>query len=152
MDKIIEKYKLYIGFFLIFAIILGGVVLLWQKDILNDLSQKLKSTEQVELENYQKENQDLRKEITKLEGKISQIESEKEVLGAQTDASGEKININTADAVELDKLPGVGPARAQSIIDYRQKTGGFKTIEEIQNIKGIGPATFAKMANMIIVE
>lgn len=62
------------------------------------------------------------------------------------------ININTASAGELEKLPGVGPARAADIIQYRQANGGFKTPEEIMNIRGIGEKTFEKMKGMITVK
>lgn len=60
-----------------------------------------------------------------------------------------KININTASAAELDKLSGIGPTYAQRIIDYRNAQGGFKSITEIQNIKGIGPVTFEKIKDQI---
>ena len=61
------------------------------------------------------------------------------------------ININTASATELDALPGIGTVYAQRIIDYRNQHGGFKTIEEIKNVKGIGDVTFGKLKDKITV-
>lgn len=62
-----------------------------------------------------------------------------------------KVNINTASLEELDSLPGIGPVYAQRIIDYRQSNGGFKSIEEIQNVKGIGSKTFEKLKDRITI-
>lgn len=59
------------------------------------------------------------------------------------------VNINTADADELDTLPGIGPAMAQRIIDYRQLNGGFKSIDEIQNVRGIGAKKFENIKSRI---
>jgi competence protein ComEA len=73
-----------------------------------------------------------------------------------TDFSGEEpnpdlININTAGLEELDTLPGIGPATAQSIIDYRDQYGPFQQIEDIMNVSGIGPATFDQIKDLITV-
>ncbi|MBN2542799.1 helix-hairpin-helix domain-containing protein, partial [bacterium] len=63
-----------------------------------------------------------------------------------------KININTASAEELDFLPRIGPSTAAKIIEYREEHGGFKTISDIQKVKGIGPSTFEQMKDNITVK
>ena len=62
-----------------------------------------------------------------------------------------KINLNTASKEELTKLSGIGEAKAQDIIDYRNTNGSFKTIEEIKSISGTGDAFFAKIKDTISV-
>ena len=59
------------------------------------------------------------------------------------------ININTATESELDELPGVGPATAKKIVEYRQNNGRFETPEDIKKVRGIGDGKFAKMKDMI---
>lgn len=63
-----------------------------------------------------------------------------------------KININTSNSEELQQIPGVGPAKANAIIEYRSKDGLFKKIEDIKNISGIGEKTFEKLKNYITIE
>ncbi|MGB9795714.1 ComEA family DNA-binding protein [Fervidobacterium gondwanense] len=63
-----------------------------------------------------------------------------------------KIDINTAGIEELQKLPGIGPTKAQEIINYRTKNGPFRSIDEIMNVKGIGKKTFEKMKDMITIK
>ena len=55
------------------------------------------------------------------------------------------ININTATNDELVSLPGIGPAKAQAILDYRKAHGPFKTVEELKDVKGIGAKRFEKL-------
>lgn len=62
-----------------------------------------------------------------------------------------KININTATVDELDALPGIGPALAQRIVDYRTQNGDFKTIEDIKKVRGIGDALFNQIKDLITV-
>lgn len=59
------------------------------------------------------------------------------------------VNINTADEKELDKLPGVGPAMAKRIVEYRTENGAFQAPEEIKRVKGIGDAKYEKMKDKI---
>ena len=65
--------------------------------------------------------------------------------------SGDKININTADAEKLTTLKGIGPATAQKIIDYREQNGAFKSIDEIKNVRGIGQKKFDAIKDKITV-
>lgn len=67
-----------------------------------------------------------------------------------TDKISAKININTADAEELDRLKGIGEKTAEAIIEYREETP-FKSIEDIMNVKGIGEKKFEEIKNDICV-
>jgi competence protein ComEA len=62
------------------------------------------------------------------------------------------VNLNSATAAELQALPNIGPATAARIIEYRQKSGGFKKVEDLMNIKGIGEKSFLKLQPLVIVE
>lgn len=63
-----------------------------------------------------------------------------------------KIDINTAGVEQLTNIAGIGPALAQRIVDYREKNGGFSTVEEIINVRGIGEKTFEKIKKDITVD
>ncbi|MDA8404746.1 MAG: helix-hairpin-helix domain-containing protein [Desulfobacteraceae bacterium] len=68
------------------------------------------------------------------------------------DAGGvEKININTASAVELTHLKGVGPKLAERIVAYRKANGPFKTVEDLDMVKGVGPKILKANAAMLTV-
>lgn len=75
-----------------------------------------------------------------------------EKRGSLDGSGGSQLNINTASLEELDSLPGIGPAIGQRIIDYRNNVGGFKSVEEITQVSGIGEATLAKFKDQITVE
>lgn len=62
-----------------------------------------------------------------------------------------KININTASKSELCELTSIGESTAQEIIDYRELNGGFRTLEELKNVKGIGEKTYLKIAPYITI-
>jgi competence protein ComEA len=66
-------------------------------------------------------------------------------------AAGALVNINTATAAELETLPRIGPTMAQRILEYREANGPFGANEELQNVSGIGPATFDTLKDMITV-
>lgn len=60
-------------------------------------------------------------------------------------AQGQVVAINSASQAELETLPGIGPVKARAIMDYRSAHGGFKSVEELVEVKGIGPKTMDKL-------
>ena len=62
------------------------------------------------------------------------------------------INVNTADAELLSELPGIGPARAEAIIEERETNGAFESVEELERVNGIGPATIDRMQDQVTLE
>ncbi len=78
-----------------------------------------------------------------------QHEEETSAARAQTVT---RINLNRATCAELEVLPGVGPALSRRIVDYREAKGPFKRIEDIMQVRGIGPQTFEQMKDHLTVE
>lgn len=66
--------------------------------------------------------------------------------------AGDLVNLNTADATELTRLPGVGAVTAQRIISFRETHGAFKAIEDLKKVRGIGDKKFARLQDLITVE
>jgi len=83
--------------------------------------------------------------------KINQFNQNSSFTSYSSGGSSGKININTADASELQKLTGIGPGKAKSIIDYRNKNGPFKNVDDLLNVSGIGEKTLEKIRDEIVV-
>ncbi len=66
-------------------------------------------------------------------------------------ASAGPVNLNTATAAQLEALPGIGARTAALIVEYRQKNGGFKKIEDLMNVRGIGEKSFLRLKPLITV-
>ncbi|MBR2216577.1 MAG: ComEA family DNA-binding protein [Selenomonadaceae bacterium] len=66
-----------------------------------------------------------------------------------TNGAASKVSINTADAKTLETLPGIGPAMAKRIMDFRAEEGAFTALEDLKKIRGIGEAKFAKLKDLI---
>ena len=84
--------------------------------------------------------------------KFFDTKTESSVSGDTGTSAALTVNINTADAEELQRLPGIGPVKAQAIIDYRNAYGGFVSKEEITEVRGIGEATYDKIKDYITTE
>jgi comEA protein len=61
------------------------------------------------------------------------------------------VNINTATAADFENLPGIGARTAARIIEYRQKNGPFKKIEELMNVRGVGEKSFLKLKPQLTI-
>lgn len=75
-----------------------------------------------------------------------------EETATEPEGMASRVNLNTADAAALESLPGIGPALAQRIIDYRTANGPFQTTAEIQDVRGIGAGIYEKIKDSITVE
>lgn len=165
--KLIESYRWPIGLGLLVLILFLGGYLLWRENY-------WKIGEKAKTANYETAINELEDRVAELEkAKVSIVANNQPanqpvnqsasdtgaVAGASTTSNAPtavqpisgKININTATTTELDTLPGIGPVYAGRIIDYRNQNGGFKSIEEIKNIKGIGDKTFEKFRDRITI-
>lgn len=74
------------------------------------------------------------------------------ILGNQNSSNESKINLNEASEEEFESLPGIGPAKAATFVQYREENGPFTKIEDIKNISGIGDKTFEKLKEHIFVQ
>lgn len=88
----------------------------------------------------------------------SEKRSKSQILAAPAEQSGVssaadevRVNINTADSVTLQTIPGIGPSKAERIIEYRNTQGRFQSIDDIKNISGIGDKTFESIKKYITV-
>lgn len=161
-----ENLKIYAALFLLVAIFAGSFVVMWQIREKNRPAHQASGSD--ELQNQVSElnkkidelNQSIKdaKEQVQVETSVTVSKTTQQVAGASTQkdsGSGQTVsglvNLNTATASQLDTLDGIGATYAQRIIDYREANGGFKSIDEIKNVKGIGDKTFEKIKDQITV-
>ncbi|MDX6153350.1 helix-hairpin-helix domain-containing protein [Marinococcus sp. PL1-022] len=78
-------------------------------------------------------------------------EGEEAITGPVEESSGEGalVNVNEAEQVDLETVPGIGPAKATAILSYRKENGSFETIEELSNVSGIGEKTVEQLRDYI---
>nr|WP_136251664.1 ComEA family DNA-binding protein [Ningiella ruwaisensis] len=82
---------------------------------------------------------------------VAQSNGQESVKAQSVAAIQAIVNINEADAETLSSLPGVGPKKAEAIISYRELNGNFQTVEELQNVKGIGKRMVEKLIDKVSV-
>ncbi|MBM2820362.1 MAG: competence protein ComEA, competence protein ComEA [Candidatus Berkelbacteria bacterium] len=137
MDIFFKKYQWYIVSGLMVIILAGFGLIWWEKSHRTKLN-----TENQTIAELRQQNELLRQQLSDQAPKI---------VAGESANIGDKININTATVEELDSLPNIGPARSADIIAYREQNAGFKTIEEIKNIKGIGDKSFESLKDLITI-
>ena len=80
------------------------------------------------------------------------VEAPSKASSPAEQSSQEKVNINKATVAELEKLPGIGPKTAELVIQEREKSGGFKSPEDMMKVNGIGEKKFEKIKDKITIE
>lgn len=159
--KSVEKYKYALLAAVAVVVLVGSFVLFYQiqkQQASNSVSSSSEDlTKQIadlnsKIDSLNKDVQDAKNQSPTVETKSYSTTSSSSgsVAGSSAQRSG-KININSASSAQLDTLSGIGPAYAQRIIDYRNANGGFKSIEEILNVKGIGQKTLDKFKDSITI-
>lgn len=91
-------------------------------------------------------------EAFKAQGMTSEEGAARQESATPKEESAGKVNLNTATLEGLQEIPGIGEVRAQAILEYRQQAGGFKSVEEIQEVPGIKGKTYEKIADYICVD
>lgn len=123
----------------------GGMTKNAQTDYLN-LADKVYDGQKIQVMTKKefKQQNNVSSESTKAEENVS------DNSGGEASQEG-KVNINSATALQLTSLPGIGTVKAEAIVAYREENGSFSSIEDIKNVSGIGDATFTNIESMITV-
>lgn len=84
-------------------------------------------------------------------GAVSAVPNSAHTQARSSEAPSGKLNINTASAEQLESLPGVGPVTARAIIEYRRQNGGFRSVDELIEVRGIGPKRLEQIRPYVFV-
>lgn len=138
-------YKLVSGSRVIDAINISGGLLKNSNTGYINLSKILKDSDIVKIYTNEEVDKMSKEEIKDID---SENKIEDEIIKEEENIL---VNINTATIFELDKLDGIGEAKAKAIVEYRNQNGEFKSIEDIKNVSGISESLFEKIKNFITV-
>jgi competence protein ComEA len=168
MSSHLEKYWLIIIAFLLVSLIAGGIVLAVKQNSHKPVEISLSQTAPLQYEGeiyiggavanpglYHLRQDDTIESLVQTAGLIPDADtSQIKIYVPKTGelSQPQRIDLNRAEVWLLDALPGIGPGRAQAIIDYRSQNGPFHRVEDLLNVEGIGESTLDRMRDFITVE
>jgi competence protein ComEA len=168
MSSHLDKYWLFIIAFLLVSLVSGGIVLAAKQSSHKPVEISLSQTAPVQYKGeiyidgavanpgfYPLREDDTIEALIQAAGLIPDADAGKiKIYVPKTVESSrpQRIDLNRAGVWLLDALPGIGPGRAQAIIDYRSQNGPFHRVEDLLNVEGIGESTLDKMRDFITVE
>jgi competence protein ComEA len=168
MSSHLDKYWLFIIAFLLVSLVSGGIVLAVKQSSHKPVEISLSQTAPVQYKGeiyidgavanpgfYPLREDDTIEALIQAAGLIPDADAGKiKIYVPKTVESSrpQRIDLNRAGVWLLDALPGIGPGRAQAIIDYRSQNGPFHRVEDLLNVEGIGESTLDKMRDFITVE
>ncbi|RMF61874.1 MAG: helix-hairpin-helix domain-containing protein [Calditrichaeota bacterium] len=129
--------------FLVFSLLVGGAVDFYKRFVAGPVDPPGSKTA---VEAFQKRARLLQHRVHKDSARVS--DSEATARKSRRSSGGENlfpVNVNRAEEQELERLPRVGPVLARRILDYRKRNGGFRKLEDLKRVKGIGEATFERI-------
>lgn len=147
VENIVEQTEEKIKVHIYGAVENPGLYELMLGDRLEDLLNLARPLPEAEIDKFLNRAKILQDEDSIMVPRKGELPEEGLSLSVLQEKDG-KININTATLEELNTLPGIGPVKAQAIIDYREKNG-FNTVEDLLKVKGIGKATLEKVQDKI---
>jgi competence protein ComEA len=168
MSNQLEKYWLIIVGLLMVSLIVGGILLIIKRGNHKPVEISLSQTAPFQYDGdiyiggavanpglYPFREDDTLKTLIQTAGLIQDADTDRiEIYIPKTGelTQPQKIDLNRAETWLLDTLPGIGPGRAEAIVNYRNQNGPFHKIEDLLNVEGIGESTLDKMRDFITVE
>ena len=168
MSSHLEKYWLIIVAFLLVSLIAGGIILTIKQSSHKPVEISLSQVAPLQYDGdiyiggavanpglYPLRQGDTIESLIQTAGLIPDADTSKiEIYVPKTGelSKPQRIDLNRAETWLLDALPGIGSGRAQAIVDYRNKNGPFRRIEDLLNVEGIGESTLDRMRDFITVE
>ena len=168
MSNHLEKYWLIIVAFLLVSLIAGGIILAIRQSSHKPVEITLSQAAQLQYDGdiyiggavvnpglYPLRQGDTVESLVQTAVLIQDADTDRiEIHVPRTGelSQPQKIDLNRAETWLLEMLPGIGPGRAQAIVDYRNQNGPFRTVEDLLNVKGIGETTLDKMRDFITVK
>ncbi len=168
MSSHLDKYWIFIIVFLLVSLVAGGIILAVKQSSHKVVEISLSQSVPIQYEGeiyidgavanpgfYPLREGDTAQALIQAAGLMPDADTSKIKIHVPKSIEGtqpQRVNLNRAEAWLLDALPGIGPGKAQAIVDYRNQHGPFRRLEDLLNVEGIGNTNLDKIRDLITVE